>query len=64
MRKIAISLLMTACLCAPVLAGDVNSPGKTDPPCTQNCATTSTTSTAYESVRQIALDLILIIVKP
>lgn len=60
MRKATCSLLIIACLFAPVLGGDVNSPGKTDPPpCTENCLTASATPTTLESMRQIALKLII-----
>lgn len=59
------SLILVVCLSAvPVMAGDVNTPGKSEPPpCTQNCVTTTTSPTITYGVRQIALELILTLVK-
>lgn len=61
------SLALVVCLSAvPVLAGDVNTPGKSDPPpCTQNCITSTTTEpTVTDEMRQIALELIVALIKP
>lgn len=66
MRK-TFSLVLVACLLAvPALAGEVNTPGKSDPPpCTQNCITSTTTEpTVTDEMRQIALELIVALIKP
>jgi len=58
MRKLS-ALLLIVCLFAPVLAGEVNTPGKTDPPpCTENCPTNTATSTAITTEEEIALALL------
>lgn len=66
MRKLN-ALLLTVCLSAPVLAGEVDTPGKTDPPpCTTNCPTntTSTTVTIEEELALALLKLMLTITGP
>ena len=63
MRKVVFSLVIAVCLFVPVLAGDVNSPGKTDPPspCTVNCVNSGTTITTklISPLGQFAIQLLL-----
>ena len=65
MRKLSALVLAVCLFCVPVLAGDVNTPGKTPPPpppaCTENCATSATTS---GSLTLLLLELALRLLRP
>lgn len=56
-RMLAVSLLALS-LCPSVSAGDVPSPGKQDPPCTQNCSAT-TGETEPEPLPEIIIEIVL-----
>lgn len=60
MRKArAIALLLV--ISVPALAGDVNVPGKQDPPpCSQNCSNPVSTT---ETVKFVILELMLTLIK-
>lgn len=67
MNKRLLSLALTLSVFAtPVLAGEVNTPGKTEPPpppaCTENCGTQATTTTT-DAVLLAALELLLSLIK-
>lgn len=66
MRKLN-ALLLSACIFAPVFAGEVNTPGKTyPPPCTENCSTNTTSSTGTsidEELGLALLELVLVITR-
>lgn len=67
MRTRIYAPLMLVCLLAlPVLAGEVNTPGVVNPPLPPTCATAtcaSSTTTLTDSMRQIALELVLSLIK-
>lgn len=66
MRNLLAPALVVCLFAAPVMAGDVNTPGKTEPPpCTTNCSatttetpTTSSTDTLTYLLLQLALSLV------
>jgi hypothetical protein len=69
MRMNLFAPVMLVCLMAvPAFAGEVDTPGKTPPPppppsCTENC-TSSTTTSSQDWTTELALDLLLILIKP
>lgn len=61
MRRLISLATLVVLLSVPVLAGDTNSPGKTDPPpCTSSC-TTGTTATT-DPATTLSEELLLLIV--
>lgn len=65
MRKSICALFLIAALSVSIQAGDVGTPGRTDPPpCTVNCATTQTSDpTTYDEIRVFVIEVILALIK-
>lgn len=63
MRRVLTASLLTIALVSPVLAGDVNAPPRSEPPpCTENCKTATTTSTA-DSIKLAILEFVLSLIR-
>ena len=61
MRRRVLTTLLLAVLAVPVFGGDIQVPGKTDPPppppaCTENCTNSATTADDSASLIDAILD--------
>lgn len=59
MKRIFALTLVVFVLACPVFAGDVDSPGKQEPPCTQNCVAPAPTPVPVSA--QVVLMLLSLI---
>lgn len=65
MRRSVFSIALLIVLAVPVLAGDVQVPGKTDPPpppppCTENCTNSATTTGDSASLIDAIIEALLL----
>ena len=58
MKKTIYALVIVCALVVPAIAGDTQLPGKQDPPCTQNCATATSTDPITGLFIEVVLSLI------
>lgn len=68
MRKSICALIMIVALSVSALAGDVGTPGRTNPPppppCTENCATTQSDSpVTFDEIRVFVIEIMLALIK-